>query len=369
MGPGLWEELRGMLLFSSLSHALFLGLLGLVLYHNNWPSLERDSEKYPVYSVNLVNFLESSLTNQPKLLSNLSGLNEERRVIDATSFLKPIFKPTGFRKAKDLAVISEEPVRPPDISKRVAYPTLQKPAKGGKPRKDVISDYLLYPPDPTKTIARRPMTGLNTGKEQPITPILSSSASLTPRTRIESLGKATLAPGKGHMEIPESLQGKSFQTRSMSKGRIQELASLLEAEALSPAQISHPAIPLDPALTSFSQGRGGIDPSLIKGGFTSLNTHDPKLGPYITRVKDRVLSFWRYPMEAEPGLKGEVKLAFTVERDGSVSRIELLKSSGYPLLDNGAIQALSRASPFSPLPQEIKINNLSVAGAFKYNME
>lgn len=368
--PGLWQELKGMLLISSFSHALILGLLAIALYHYNWARLERDPGNYPVHLVNLVNFSEAPLISYPKPFPNLPGLREVRRENGLHPLLNPNFKATAFRKAKYLAVISEEPVNPPAISNRVAYPTPLKPAKGRKLTQTIITGQILYPPSPKKIIARRAMSGLNPGKEQPIPPSLTPNTSLILRVRIKSLGKETLALGKRHMDVPESLQFKSYQTRGMNKGRHQRLAGLLMAETLSPAQISHPDIPPAPAPNPFTQGRGGSDPFLIKGGgFTSLNTKDPTLLPYISQVRERVLGFWRYPMEANSGIRGTVQLAFTVERDGSVSRIKLLKSSGYPLLDNGAMQALSRASPFSPLPQESKVINLSIAGTFKYNME
>ena len=370
IGTALWEELRGMLLFSSLSHALLLGLLGLFLYHYSWVKLQRNPDKYPVYWVNLVNFLESPLKGQPKPLPHLSGLKEERRETGLLPFLKPIFKPTTFRKAKDLAVIPEEPVNPPALSKKVAYPTRLKPDQAVRRGNDTITGQLLYPPSPKKTIARRAMTELNPGRKQPTPPTLSTGIGLIPSVRIESLRKATLAQDRRYMDIPESLQVKSYQGKGMSKGGLQQLAGLLIAENLGgPAEISPPVVPPAPDPGPFSRGREGIDPSLIKGGFTSLNTQDPALIPYISQIKERLLSFWRYPMEAKPGLRGTVQLAFTVERDGSVSRIELLKTSGDPVLDKGAMQALSRASPFSPLPQEVKVTNLAIAGTFGYNME
>lgn len=372
MGPGLWEELRGMLFFSVLTHALILGLLGIFLYHYSLVKLPWTQKEYPVYSVNLVNFTGAFLTTQPGLTSGLSGLSENPRVSSFLPVLKPIFKKpssTSIGRTKGLPVISGEPVKPPAVSKRITYPTLLTPAKGGKARRDIIASHLLSSPNLTKPIARTAVNGLDVGEDQPVIPTQTLSTNMIPKVGIEPLERAPLALGKQHINLPEFLQVKAYTTPERNPRLRQRSASLLITEALSPPEIYHPIVPSAPAPTPFAPGGMGNDPSFMKGGFTSLNTQDPNLIPYVSQIKERVLDLWRYPMEAKSGLRGTVQLAFTVERDGSVSRIELLKSSGYPVLDKGAIQALSRASPFSPLPQEIKVTSLSIAGTFNYNME
>jgi TonB family protein len=366
--PGLFKELRGMLFISTFSHVLIISMLGLAIYHYSWARQDKDSARYAVYSVKLVDFLEPAIMSQPQPLPALLGLIGVGKGDGLPTPLKPNFRPANSRRASSLAIISEELANPPAINKKVAYPTRLRRTKGGKPKKNISSPILINP-NPMKIIARLPTTDLKPGREQPIRPTLIPSTNLIASPKIKPLGKPILALNKSRPEIPASFRVESYPIQSNKKEQTQQLASLFVAEAQSPTQIIRPAVPPAPNPSPFAQQGEGTNPSLIKGGFTSLNSKDPNLIPYISQIKKRVLGFWRYPLEAEPGLRGTVQLAFTVERDGSVSRIELLKSSGSPLLDNGAMRALSRASPFGPLPQEIKVVNLSIAGTFNYNVE
>lgn len=55
------------------------------------------------------------------------------------------------------------------------------------------------------------------------------------------------------------------------------------------------------------------------------------------------------PVAREHGEKGVVELAFSIDRDGHVLSSRIVKSSGYPALDQEAIASVRRAQPF-PLP-------------------
>ena len=98
-----------------------------------------------------------------------------------------------------------------------------------------------------------------------------------------------------------------------------------------------------------------------------LNSDDPRFKEYLAAVKRRILEVWRYPDDAEPGLRGKVNVEFSIERDGSVSRVKIIAASGYVVLDRGAKDAMRRASPFPPLPGDFKTNRLNVVGGFRYN--
>lgn len=98
-----------------------------------------------------------------------------------------------------------------------------------------------------------------------------------------------------------------------------------------------------------------------------LNSDDPRFKEYLEAVKRRILEIWRYPDDAEPGLRGKVSIEFAIERDGSVSRVNVVSPSGYGVLDRGATNAMRLASPFPPLPSEFNTNRLKVVGGFRYN--
>jgi protein TonB len=73
-------------------------------------------------------------------------------------------------------------------------------------------------------------------------------------------------------------------------------------------------------------------------------------------IRDMINKKVTYPAEArQKGLEGKVKLSFIILQDGSVKGIHLMKGSGYPVLDNSAVEAVKNASPFPRPPAEAQI--------------
>lgn len=62
-----------------------------------------------------------------------------------------------------------------------------------------------------------------------------------------------------------------------------------------------------------------------------------------------------YPAElAKQNLSGKLRLATLINSDGSLAKVEVIQSSGNPLLDAAAIKILHLAAPFAPLPAAIQ---------------
>ena len=66
---------------------------------------------------------------------------------------------------------------------------------------------------------------------------------------------------------------------------------------------------------------------------------------------------WARDVDAEQpltvGLYGDLRLLVIIRKDGSLEGIEVLKSSGYAVLDEAAIKIVRMAAPFSPFPAEL----------------
>jgi protein TonB len=121
------------------------------------------------------------------------------------------------------------------------------------------------------------------------------------------------------------------------------------------------------AISSPPPGKiAGLNPSEGGERYIPLGSNDPDLGPYLVYLKERILKFWRTPGGAKD-LKGHVDMAFTVKRDGKVSNIQVMSSSGYTLLDQGVMAAINRAAPFRPIPEKIREKKLLLLGTFSYN--
>ncbi len=70
---------------------------------------------------------------------------------------------------------------------------------------------------------------------------------------------------------------------------------------------------------------------------------------HFNRIRDLVLARLSYPLAARrQGWQGTVTIAFTVYADGAVGELRVTASSGYPMLDGHALEAVRRAAPLPP---------------------
>jgi protein TonB len=87
---------------------------------------------------------------------------------------------------------------------------------------------------------------------------------------------------------------------------------------------------------------------------------------WINHFKNEVYRNWIVPQAAALGFRGHVDLEFTVERDGTISAIRMLKSSGTMSLDRSAENAL-RGSRLLALPRDYAPIRLTIQVTFFYN--
>ncbi|MEL0081937.1 MAG: TonB family protein [Gammaproteobacteria bacterium] len=72
------------------------------------------------------------------------------------------------------------------------------------------------------------------------------------------------------------------------------------------------------------------------------------------RAKVERVGTMNYPEAARrAGISGSLRMAVEIRADGSVSKVEISRSSGYPVLDKAAIRVVNLAGPFAPLPTAI----------------
>ncbi len=88
---------------------------------------------------------------------------------------------------------------------------------------------------------------------------------------------------------------------------------------------------------------------------------------YMRMLKNRIERIWRYPSaSAQQRVSGDLFIRFTIQRDGSLGDIKLLRTSGHNELDEAAIQAVRGAEPFWPLPDDWEKDELTINGHFIY---
>jgi len=90
---------------------------------------------------------------------------------------------------------------------------------------------------------------------------------------------------------------------------------------------------------------------------------------YNSRLKERIESIWVYPpYEAEHGIYGDLKIRFTIKKNGQLGSVELLRTSGHKSLDDSAIKALRDGAPYWPLPDEWGTEAYTIEGHFIYTI-
>lgn len=110
-----------------------------------------------------------------------------------------------------------------------------------------------------------------------------------------------------------------------------------------------------------------IDKNIPEGDRIDMNTTAFKYISYFTGMRKAIELVWIYPREAiQRGLQGEVLLEMIIEKDGTVSKMRVVNSSGFPVLDDNMVQTIKMASPFAPLPKGWKKERILVTGAFHY---
>lgn len=93
--------------------------------------------------------------------------------------------------------------------------------------------------------------------------------------------------------------------------------------------------------------------------------------PYLSRMHVQVYDNWFrvMPESVFPPLrkKGMVTLEFTIMKDGSVTGLKILQSSGDVALDRAAYAAITASNPMPQLPTNFKADYLTMRARFFYN--
>ena len=101
-----------------------------------------------------------------------------------------------------------------------------------------------------------------------------------------------------------------------------------------------------------SEGSRAAAGAASRGGGRASQAGNAAVSNYPGKIVSKLRRSLRYPREAQrQRLKGEVRVAFTVLSNGSVSGIRIVSSSGSPILDKAAVETVQRATPFPKIPE------------------
>ncbi len=144
----------------------------------------------------------------------------------------------------------------------------------------------------------------------------------------------------------------------------------VDPEKKDPSKLYDKLLPSN-AAEVFSQPRGGfvepIDKMVAEGDRVDMNTTNFRYISYFSGLRKQIEMVWIYPSEAiRRGLQGAVQLEMVIEKDGRVSKVRVVQSSGYTTLDENMLKTIRLASPFAPLPKSWGKERLVVTGSFHY---
>jgi protein TonB len=110
-------------------------------------------------------------------------------------------------------------------------------------------------------------------------------------------------------------------------------------------------------------------PDVAEGETVWLDTERDILGSFFIRFRRNIYNVWNYPPQAaERGEKGICLLRITINRDGSVDKVEILEKSGSDTLDREAFAAVYRGATYGELPSAYQGKNLQFMAYFQYKL-
>jgi len=116
---------------------------------------------------------------------------------------------------------------------------------------------------------------------------------------------------------------------------------------------------------------GGGEKGFAKDGPISFETTWYDWGDYAQSMVARIRVNWYNVMPdlLRTGMQGVVTIRFTIHRDGQISDITILNTSGIPPYDFAAKKAIENSSPLNPLPKDFPMASERVTAMFYYNLE
>lgn len=129
-----------------------------------------------------------------------------------------------------------------------------------------------------------------------------------------------------------------------------------------------PGIAVAPSVARPSGGGGGSgeqgNPDDGKGRPSVAAAKDVDFGPYMADLQRRIKRQWFPPKGNE---SKRVKVVFKVHRDGQMSNLRMLVSSGLTIADQAALKAVENAAPFRNLPDGAP-DDVDIEFTFDYNV-
>ncbi|MGJ3253492.1 MAG: energy transducer TonB [Elainellaceae cyanobacterium] len=125
----------------------------------------------------------------------------------------------------------------------------------------------------------------------------------------------------------------------------------------------------DPSSQAPSQlaNRNGLqNPNRTASGAIGVDAQrDPVWAAYISHLREEIRGNWNVTAVSRTR---DAEIEFTINRQGQLENLRLLRPSGSDSADQAALQAVENSAPFEPFPSETQQSNLIVNLTFTYTV-
>lgn len=193
--------------------------------------------------------------------------------------------------------------------------------------------------------------GLYEAQPEPLTPPPPNAVEIPKFKNLQKL----LPPVRTKQPVPVVLPP---ERRLLVNKRIQKQTMVPPPNAIPTGENGNPAMNFGQIVNSNGQGV-----LVFKGGnFGDL------YGWYVEAVKNRISSNWLLSIINPEILSARrVYVEFAIQRDGTISDVNLTQSSGIPEVDRSALRAVYASSPLAALPASYKGNSVHVDFYFDFH--
>jgi TonB family protein len=237
-------------------------------------------------------------------------------------------------------------------------------------------------PAPRQTApARQPAPP--TPRPEPAQPRQVASAPAVPPDNTGSVPAPQPAPAQPTPPQPAASQPAPSKPDAQSPSESTPAESAPQPSAprqlasLPPQPAGRPAPDALSALRRGSGGAGGRGEGRtgIEGEPIPLDSKDPRYSDYLDRVRRAIKEKWGFPCvknlathECEYKTT-QLIIEFGIAKDGKVPFVTVVRSSGYPIYDDYAVNAVKLAAPFPPIPDTFSKTGVPIHATFSYVVE
>jgi TonB family protein len=291
---------------------------------------------------------EPLIVELPALPEPAPAGNPAARSVGPSAPARPTPRPAApVRPAPAAPAPSARPVEaPPVVANRPAAPEPPPPAPVVPPPP---APEQAAVPVPEKPVAAAPEKAVDPAPEKPVARAPEPPVAAAPEN------PAPTAPAPPVAAAPPSAPAPSVEANPSSPPKVAALPP--GAPATPPVDIRS-ALGRDGGAGSVrGGGRGGIEGEPIP-----LDSADPKFNDFLDRLRRKIKANWGFPCVRNEATRAcEYKTAtlvvhFGILKDGRLQYVEIVRSSGYPIYDDYAVNAIKFSTPFPTVPASMMVS-------------